>query len=149
MNSVLKAVITSKIILSFTNYFWQVFAMKTSLKQCQNSQRFPVRVRLLAMWRGELSPVITQLMSNCLWSGWKWKWGVKGMPSRFPCSPVICECSWKETQIKKKRSLRLKWLSRCCKDFIIFSLFSPFIHCHYWFSFHICFFTKLQKKLTS
>ena len=27
---------------------------------------------ILAMWRGELSPVITRLMSTCLWSGWKW-----------------------------------------------------------------------------
>ena len=24
------------------------------------------------------------------------------MPSPFPCSPVICECSWKKTQIEKK-----------------------------------------------
>ena len=24
------------------------------------------------------------------------------MPSSFPCSPVIRECSWKETQIEKK-----------------------------------------------
>ena len=36
------------------------------------NQRFPVRVRLLAMCRGELSAVIARLMSNCLWSGWKW-----------------------------------------------------------------------------
>ena len=24
------------------------------------------------------------------------------MPSNFPCSPVIRECSWKKTQIEKK-----------------------------------------------
>ena len=30
------------------------------------NQRFPVRVRLLAMCRGELSAVIARLMSNCL-----------------------------------------------------------------------------------
>ena len=24
------------------------------------------------------------------------------MPSPFPCSPVICECSWKKIQIEKK-----------------------------------------------
>ena len=29
------------------------------------NQRFPVRVRLLAMCRGELSAVIARLMSNC------------------------------------------------------------------------------------
>ena len=25
------------------------------------------------------------------------------MPSPFPCSPVICECSWKKTQTEKKK----------------------------------------------
>ena len=25
------------------------------------------------------------------------------MPSSFPCSPVIRECSWKKTQIEKKK----------------------------------------------
>ena len=29
-----------------------------------SNQRFPVRVRLIAMWRGELFAVIAQLMSN-------------------------------------------------------------------------------------
>ena len=33
------------------------------------NQRFPVRVRLLAICRGELSAVIAQLMSKCLSSG--------------------------------------------------------------------------------
>ena len=36
------------------------------------NQRFPVRVRLLAMCRGELSAVLARLMSKCLRSGWKW-----------------------------------------------------------------------------
>ena len=36
------------------------------------NQRFPVPVRLLPMCRGELFPVISRLMSKCLWSGWKW-----------------------------------------------------------------------------
>ena len=31
-----------------------------------------VRVRILAMCRGELSAVVAQRMSKCLWSGWKW-----------------------------------------------------------------------------
>ena len=28
------------------------------------------------------------------------------MPSLFPCSPVIRECSWKKTQLEKKQT---KW----------------------------------------
>ena len=67
------------------------------------SQRFPVRVRRLqAICRGELSAVIARLMSKCLWSGWKW--GIKEMPSAFPCSPLICQFSWKKTQIDRKKS---------------------------------------------
>ena len=27
------------------------------------------------------------------------------MPSPFPCSPVICECSWSKTQIEKKSDI--------------------------------------------
>ena len=30
------------------------------------------------------------------------------MPSPFPCSPVIRECSWNKTQIEKKLLLRLE-----------------------------------------
>ena len=26
------------------------------------------------------------------------------MPSPFPCSPVICECSWKKTHIEKQKT---------------------------------------------
>ena len=48
------------------------------------------------------SVVIARLMSECLWSGWKWWWRVKEMPSPFSCSPVICEWLWKKTQIEKK-----------------------------------------------
>ena len=36
------------------------------------NQRSQVQVWLLAMCRGELSPVISRLMSKCLWSRWKW-----------------------------------------------------------------------------
>ena len=57
--------------------------------------------------RGELSAVIIRLMSKCLWSGWKWYWGVKEIPSPFSCSPVIRKCSWKKSQIEKK--YHLKW----------------------------------------
>ena len=30
------------------------------------------------------------------------------MPSLFPCSPVICEWSWKKTQIEKKKKKKKK-----------------------------------------
>ena len=88
---------------------------------------------------GDLSAVITQLMSKCLWSGWRWYCGVKEMPSPFPCSPLICEWLWKKTQTKKiiwrffdsHMKCHLNWLYRelperifgknflvlyCCKD---------------------------------
>ena len=62
---------------------------------------------IFAIWRnGEKSDTCNMLlklsMSKCPWSGWKWCWGVKEMPSPFPCGPVIRECSWKKTQIEKK-----------------------------------------------
>ena len=41
-------------------------------------------------------------MSKCLWSGWKWQWEVKKMPSPFLCSHVICEWSWQKTLTEKK-----------------------------------------------
>ena len=47
-------------------------------------------------------------MSKCLWSGWKWYWGVNEIPSPFPCSPVISECSWKKTHIEKKNKKQKK-----------------------------------------
>ena len=65
------------------------------------NQRFAVWVRLLTICRGELSAVIDQLMSKCLWSRWKWLWRINGMLSHFPCSPVIRECLWNKTQIKR------------------------------------------------
>ena len=48
------------------------------------------------MRRGELSAAITQLISKCLWSGWKWS-------SPLICFPVNHEYLWKKTQIKKKK----------------------------------------------
>ena len=43
-----------------------------------------------------------ELMSKCLCSGWKWQWGVNEMLSHFRCSPLIRECLWKKTYLKKK-----------------------------------------------
>ena len=54
------------------------------------------------MCRGELSAAIARLISKCRCSGWKWERGVNEMPSPFPWSPVIHECSWKKTQKEKK-----------------------------------------------
>ena len=53
------------------------------------------------MRRSELPAAVAPLMSKCPWGSWKWQWGVKEMPSSFPCKPVIPECSWKKTQIEK------------------------------------------------
>ena len=66
-------------------------------------QRFSVRVWLLAMCRGELSPVIAWLISKCLWSGGSSSEELKKCPPPFPCSPVVHEWLWKKTQIEKKR----------------------------------------------
>ena len=41
------------------------------------------------------------------------------MPSPFPCSPVIRECSWNKTQIEKKRDLIPQ---RFTKEFILESI---------------------------
>ena len=31
------------------------------------------------------------------------------MPSPFPCSPVVGECSWKKTQVEKKKIETPEW----------------------------------------
>ena len=69
--------------------------------------RFPARLRLWAMRRGELSEAITQLMSKCLWSGWNWEKGYKEIASHFTCCPVSREYSWKKSQIEKKKWIML------------------------------------------
>ena len=64
---------------------------------------FPVWVQLLRMRIGELSAVITLLMTKCLGSVWKWSWGVKEIPSSFICNTVIREWLRKKIQIEKKK----------------------------------------------
>ena len=93
---------------------------------------FPVWVQLPAMCRGELSAVIARLRSKCLWSGCKWYWGVKEMPSPLPFSPVIREWSWKKIQKekrKKKECISLKiflyHIKRGLPRFIHFCTRSP------------------------
>ena len=66
------------------------------------NQGFRVRVRLLVTSRVEISALNPQLMSKCLWSKWKWYWGVKQMPSPFPYSLVIRQWSWKKVPDRKK-----------------------------------------------
>ena len=71
------------------------------------SQRFPARVRLPAMHRGESPP--QQSPGQCLKCprcGWKWQRGVKQIPTPFPYCPANRECSWKKTQIEKKKLSR-------------------------------------------
>ena len=79
-------------------------------------QRFHVLFRLPAMRRCELSAAITQLMSKCLWSGWKWQKRYKEIVSPFTCCPVNREYSWKKSQIEKKANYALQHVrtdSRC------------------------------------
>ena len=64
-------------------------------------QRFHVRFQLPAMHRGELSAAITQRMSKCLWSGWKWYKWCKKIVSTFTCCPVNRWYSLKKSLIQK------------------------------------------------
>ena len=60
------------------------------------------------MRRCELSAAITQLMSKCLWSGWKWQKGYKEIASPFPCCLVNRKYSRKKSQIVKKVNYALQ-----------------------------------------
>ena len=42
-------------------------------------------------------------------------WGVKEIPSPFPCSPVIRECLWKITQKEEKKALSVQNLHSAVK----------------------------------
>ena len=75
-------------------------------------QTFHVRFRLPAMQTCELSAAITQLMSKCLWSGWKWYKGYKKIASSFTCCPVNREYSWKKSQVEKKANYALQHVRR-------------------------------------
>ena len=66
------------------------------------NQRFSVRVRLLAVCRGELSAAIAQPQSNCMSSVWKWLRRVKEIASTFPgFSVILNDRERKPKQIKK------------------------------------------------
>ena len=43
---------------------------------------------------------------KCPRCGWKWQRGVKQIPTPFPYCPANRECSWKKTQIEKKKLSR-------------------------------------------
>ena len=47
-------------------------------------------------------------MSKCLWSRWKWYWGVNEIPSPFPCSPVIRVNVREKTPHRKKKKGNFK-----------------------------------------
>ena len=70
-------------------------------------QRFRIQFCLPAMCRDELFATITQLMSKCLWSGWKLQKRYKEMVSPFICCPVNLEYSWKKSQIEKNMQIML------------------------------------------
>ena len=80
-------------------------------------QRFHVLFRLSAMRRGELSTTITQLMSKCLWKGWRWYKGYKEIVSPFTCCPVNREYSWMKSQIEKKK-----------KQIMVYNLYEQTLH---------------------
>ena len=70
------------------------------------SQRFPVRVRLLAVCRCELSAVIAWLISKCLWSGLEVV--VRSLWNALPLPLQSCD-SWmfvKENPDRKKKQCR-------------------------------------------
>ena len=78
---------------------------------CAWNQRFPVRVRLQAMRRDEISEVIARLMFKSLRSACKWCRRVKMITSLFPYCPDNRECSWKKIQTSG-RNLRFSNLMR-------------------------------------
>ena len=65
------------------------------------TKRFPVRVQLLAICRGELSSVIARLTPKYLRNRWKWLRGVKEMVFFF-WGAVNRECWLKKIQIEKR-----------------------------------------------
>ena len=80
------------------------------------------------MRRCELSAAITQLMSQCLWSGCKWKKGYKEIASPFNCYDVNRQYSRRESQIEKKKEKKEQILrhvrtdSRCMWMKSVFNL---------------------------
>ena len=81
------------------NFWLSSFLQKINLsgwRLALGNQRFLVRVRLLAMCKGELTAIIARLMFKCLWSWWK---------------PVNRACSWKKTQIEKKKGKKTTYLA--------------------------------------
>ena len=74
------------------------FSLRCVLGRCQNTQAAPAPSNYVKTWLfnncldahvfsifqeviGEVSVVITWIMSKHLWSWWKWQWEVNGMPS--------------------------------------------------------------------
>ena len=58
--------LVSRILLVVSNF-------ATCQQLVTGNQMFPVQVWVLPMCRGELSAVITRLMSKRLYSNWKWQ----------------------------------------------------------------------------
>ena len=64
----------------------QDLALLSGYQIAVGNQKFPVWVQLLVIWKGGLAPVVTWLMSKCLWSGRKLQTGVKEIT---PTSPAV------------------------------------------------------------
>ena len=52
------------------------------------------------------------------------------MPSPFPCNPVICECSWKKTQIEKNIYVQINEETRVAMDSIRLDMIIVAIYCY-------------------
>ena len=97
-------------------FYWVLLVAHESLATCARKPKVLGSSPAAVMCRGELSAVIAQLMSKCVWSGWKWSRGIKEIASPFPCCPVNHECSWKKSQ-----KLFSKADSHLPRNFVLFA----------------------------
>ena len=94
-----------KVIFALSKKIYFICHDESHLATCAWKTKVPGSIPAATYVQRWLSVVIARLMSNCLWSGWKWYWGVKEIPSPFPGSLVIREWLWKKTQAEKKNFL--------------------------------------------
>ena len=52
------------------------------------------------------------------------------MPSPFPCNPVICECSWKKTQIEKNIYVQINEETQVAMDSVRLDMIIVAIYCY-------------------
>ena len=85
---------------------------------------FPVRVRLLAMSRSQLSPATARLMSKCLWSGWNGREELKIYPPPSPAVLWIMNIRERKPRQKKKSMYSVDSHSFYAKTLIFMPYFS-------------------------